>query len=339
MLATNVPARTLYVAPGGKSWASGSASAPVGSLADAARIARPGDTVLVAPGTYRGPQRFRASGKTGAPITIRPARPGTVTFDGTGSPANSDLVTLIGSHLRFVGFAVVNASRSGISAWHTWDVTILANTVTGSRRAGIWVGAERARLSGYNRIAGNRIYSNCRENAARAWAGGWARAIAVDLSDGTLVEQNLVERNYCEGIGALSTRGATIRRNVVSDNFSVNIYLDNAPETEVRENIVFTTGDGHFYRAGRPAHGILIANEYTRLMLPSTRIVVQGNTLIGVDRPHYAYYGAGGGLSDSWITPNEIVSRMPVDQLLARIARVIRIRPAKSDYCGAVIRC
>lgn len=308
-------------------------------LAAAAAMAEPGDTVLIAPGRYAGTQHFRKSGRAQARITIRPQVAGTVTFDGTGSPPDTDLVTLAGSFLDFEGFAVVNARRSGIAAWQTRHVRIAANAVTGSRRAGIWVGATRPGLSAFNLVEDNVVSGNCLENAARVWQSGWSRAIAIDLSDHSVVRRNLVRANYGEGIGLLSTTNGAVLGNVAADNFSVDIYLDNAPLSRVTGNAVLTTGDARFYRHGRPARGIVIANEPAAVPMPSNGIVVTGNLLLGVGDVGYDHWGTTEGLVSSRIAPNEVRATAERDWLIRRVRTLTGISLPPQGLCGPVVLC
>jgi pectate lyase len=118
------------------------------------------------------------------------------------------------------------------------------------------------------------------------------------------VRANHVYENYGEGIGVLSSRGVQITSNVVYDNFSVNIYLDNAPEAAVQYNVIASTGNPEFFRDGRPASSVLIANEETDHFMPSEGIWVIDNTMIGVGDVGYGSYGLNTGLSSSVLTPN-----------------------------------
>lgn len=52
----------------------------------AVRLARPGDVIVIEPGTYHETIDFRHSGTATAPITLAPRTPGTVTLDGAGLP-------------------------------------------------------------------------------------------------------------------------------------------------------------------------------------------------------------------------------------------------------------
>ena len=69
-------AGTIHVSPEGSDSGNGSADAPLRTLAKAAALAQPGDTVLIGDGIYRETLAPVRSGKPGAPITFK-ARPGT----------------------------------------------------------------------------------------------------------------------------------------------------------------------------------------------------------------------------------------------------------------------
>lgn len=306
LLVSPARAGTFYVSLDGDDGNAGDRSAPFRTLVRASNAAKPGDDVLVFPGTYHGAEVIQGGGRDGARVSYRPEQPGSVIFDGAETEKNTDLIQITGSHIEFRGFRVENARRSGISLWGTSDVIVAGNQVLGSVRAGIWVGHQVPYQSSWNTISDNVVYGNCLENTFRIWRSGWPRAIAVDLSDNTSVQRNIVFQNYGEGIGLLSTSGASISDNVVFDNFSVNIYLDNAPRSTVEGNLVFNTGDRRYFRRNNPAHGIVIANEQTPFPMPSKGIRVVNNELVGMGNVHYSHYGAGGGLSDSVTAPNQI---------------------------------
>lgn len=201
-----------------------------------------------------------------------------------------------------------------MSVWGAQNVTIAGNTITNCVRGGIWVGHDSRELSRQHVIEDNIVHQTCLENSARIWSGGWPRAIAVDMSDNSIVRRNRVYQNYGEGIGSLSSYGVRILENVVYDNYSVGIYLDNAPWTSVHGNRLFHTGKTQFYRKGRPAVSVLIANENAAYLLPSNNITVTWNTIAGLEGPRYdGSYGVGGGLINGTLTPNTQLAASVVD--------------------------
>jgi parallel beta-helix repeat protein len=300
-------AATLYVSTTGNDSNPGTVSLPLRSISKAAQAATPGSRVVVLGGVYREVVEIPVGGTAGSPITFEPARGQQVIIDGSASPPNTSLVQISASYIGFKGFTIRNSTRTGITAWGTHNVTITDNKVYGSRRAGIWVGHTDVGKSYNNLIERNEVWDNCQENRSRSWESGWPQAIGLHASDGSIVRRNRVYRNYCEGIGVQSTQNVRILGNSVSDSFSVNIYLDNAPGSVVQGNRVYHTYNSSFYRNGRPARGIQIANEYTEIELPSRNITVSRNILAGVGEVTYGTYQRASGLIDSVISPNTIL--------------------------------
>lgn len=302
-----------YVSKSGKDANAGTLAKPYRTIAKALTRVKAGDRVFVRAGVYQELVRLTTSGTSAAPIRIL-AYPGeTVTIDGAATPADTDLVTITGSHATLAGFVIRNAKRSGIAVWGAQATTLARNVIRDCRRGGIWVGHDSRTQSRGHVIEDNTVYRTCLENAARNWSGGWPRAIAVDMSDDTIVRRNRVRQNYGEGVGALSSYGVRILDNHVHDNFSVNIYLDNAPWTSVLGNRLFHTGDAEFFRNGKPALSVLIANEEAAYPLPSSNITVTHNTIAGLEAPFYdGSYGLGGGLAEGVLAPNTLLAAAEV---------------------------
>lgn len=301
-------AASLYVSTSGRDTNSGTISSPFRTISRAARSATPGTVVYVRRGTYRELVRIYRSGTSSAPIVFKPYPSELVVIDGASTPDDTSLVEIGGDYVRFDGFHVRNSKKTGISSWATHHVTIHGNRITGSKRGAIWVGASSPGQSHSNVIAGNVATGNCLVNLDKRASGEWPVAVALAVSDNSIIRGNRVYKNHGEGIGALSSTGTQIVGNVSYDNYSILIYLDNAPSTRATGNIAYHTGDQTFFRSGRPARGIQIANEWTDVQLPSRYINVTGNVLAGVGRVTYGTYGANTGLRDSVTSPNTIHS-------------------------------
>jgi len=299
-------AATLYVSRTGEDSNPGTISLPFRSISKAAQEAKPGSKIMVAGGLYNEVVVVPVGGTAELPVTFEPAPGEQVTIDGSSSPPDTNLVQINASYVNFRGFTIRNSTRGGIAAWGVHHVGIANNKIHGSQKAGIWVGHTETGQSYANVIERNEVWNNCLENSSRAAESGWPQGISLRASDRSTVVGNRVYRNYGEGIGTLSTESVSILGNDVFDNFSVNIYLDNAPSTVVQENKVYHTYAKDFYRYGKPALGIMIANEYTELELPSRDINVTRNTLAGVGRVTYGDYQRASGLINSEINPNTV---------------------------------
>ena len=332
-------ARTIYVSPTGSDAAAGTTRSPMRTLAQALHRAGPGDKIIVRDGTYPEIVRILKGGTERRPLEIVAEHKGRAIITGTGTPLDTDLVTIAADHVRFRGFAVRDSSRSGIAVWMASNVAITDTIVSGSRRSGIWVGAPGLGQSDRIRIVGNTVTNNCLENQERTWSEGWPRAIAVDVSTATTITANIVAENYGEGIGLLSTQHVNVAGNVVFDNFSVGIYLDNAPLSTVTRNLLFSTGNTSFFRNGRPAFGILIANEPTQFYSPSQRITATGNTLVGSGNSTYVGVDGETGLIDSTIRPNLVRPWMRRADVIKLISRMVNASVSSLLTCGPILRC
>ena len=100
-------AGVLHVSPAGNDKNSGKAESPLATIARAAAVARPGDTVKIAPGLYREQITFRRSGRPGAPVI----------FEGTRGPGGEFLTVVEppGKNLE----AWAPASEVGKDVWKT----------------------------------------------------------------------------------------------------------------------------------------------------------------------------------------------------------------------------
>ena len=105
-------AAEYQVSPQGSSSGNGSESSPWDlstALAHPSSV-RPGDTIWLRGGTYRGAFTSSLRGDSGAPVTVR-AYPGErVTLD--GAPSSSTTLTVNGQHTWFWGFEITNSSTA-----------------------------------------------------------------------------------------------------------------------------------------------------------------------------------------------------------------------------------
>lgn len=112
-------AATLFVSPDGRADATGTEAAPFADLAVAVASARPGDTIRVAPGTYRPEStiQFAGKGTASAPIHVETVGPGRPVFDfsGAGKDRRSHGFSVSGDYWHIAGFEITGAAGFGIS--------------------------------------------------------------------------------------------------------------------------------------------------------------------------------------------------------------------------------
>ncbi len=262
-LSISVSAATYYVATNGSdTTGNGSIATPWATINKAALSVSPGDTVYVRGGVYFQQVGIWTDGTATARVTYQ-SYPGELAIiDGANLAGGTDVVTLGGDYLDWIGFEVRNAPHIGIVGWGCHHVRVLNNTVHNSVRNAIWFGHDNYSRNYDNLIAHNVMYNNVLENKARNWPnGGWACAIGSSKGERITIRDNLIYRNYGEGIIVGKSDNCTITGNEVFDNFSVNIYLSHAQTTTVDSNLVYSTGDTNYHRNSHPAIGISLANE------------------------------------------------------------------------------
>ncbi|RTL68855.1 MAG: hypothetical protein EKK42_08450 [Pseudonocardiaceae bacterium] len=264
LAAAAVPAQTaagatLRVGPG----------AQYTTIADAARAAKPGDTVVIAPGSYAG---FQAptSGTAAAPITFK-ADGGKVTLT-SGGTGNGRLDLSGRSNLRFVGVGVSKSSRFGIYATNAQNITLQDCEVADSQDGGaVFVGGSNIRVIGCD-VHGN----NARGTSADM------EGISLENIDGFEIAGNHVHDNGEEGIDAkYETRNGSIHGNRVENNRGPNIYVDSAHQIKVYDNI--SIGAKESSKAG-----IALAVENYSKTRKTYSVQIYNNVMIG---------NAGGGMS------------------------------------------
>jgi hypothetical protein len=304
-------AATLYVATNGNDGAAGTLSAPLKTISRAASMATPGSSVIVRGGVYGGSVSISRSGTASAPIYFQSYPGETAIIDGSGTAAKTDLVTISANYIVFKGFEIRNATGAGVDLYQTSFVNVSKNVIHNSYSGGIWVGADTQGASHDNVIQDNTIYNNCLSNSSGT-AGSWPVAVNI-VSDRTLVSNNRVYGNYGEGIGTGSSTGVRIVGNEVFDNYSMNIYLDNASSTVVDSNFSYSTGNTKYFRRGSPAVGIGLARENTAIQMPLSNITVVNNIVVGTLYSfYYGNYEHGGGIQNSLVANNTFVNATKV---------------------------
>jgi parallel beta-helix repeat protein len=290
LLAVPAGAAELFVATNGSDGkGDGSLRSPFATISKAASAARPGDTVLVRGGVYRQPVAVWNDGTEGARITFRPYRSERPIIDGGGR--GIDAVTIGGDYVDWIGFEIRNSGHIGLVCWGAHHVRLLDNVVHRSVRAGIYVGHSEPYRVHDVEVAGNSVYDNVLENRRRTWPyGNWAAAVAVFESRRVTVRQNRVFRNFGEGILAGDSKDCLIAANEVFDNYSVQIYLTYAQRTVVDGNRTYSTGNRSYYRNGRPADGIMLANEKEGKASEATNGNSIVNNVVGRSRWGISYW-------------------------------------------------
>jgi hypothetical protein len=234
-----------YVSPTGNDSAAGTASAPWKTLARAARAAKPGTTIRVAPGTYVGGFKTTASGTSSSRIYwVSTTRHGAKIVP-PASSVNNTAWDNRGSYVSIIGFQVDGSRHQSGTRW----------------TLGIYNGGS------YDVIQNNWVHHIATGVACNS-AGG--SAIGVDSYYGGVksdVISNLVHDigpagcRYVQGI-YISTSGS-VKNNVVYRVAEGAIHLWHDARNVIISNNTVTTsntgiivGGGDFYKTSGP-------NDYT----------------------------------------------------------------------------
>ncbi len=276
--------RVWFVAPQGSDVAAGSVEQPFASLARALQGAQPGDTILLRGGTYqlRSVIKTSISGTPSAWIVIR-AYPGELaTLDCAQTEPDTSCLILLGQYIEINGLEIANARKSGIAVWGGSHIRLRSNWVHHAQHGGIYVGHDTPGSISDIEVDSNRIEQTCLVNnpVPRAYGSGWPAALLIGSTTHFTVTNNLVGENYGEGIIIAANHGL-VADNTAFDNYSVNIYLDNAQATLVERNMVYTLEQPEFYRFRQPATGIELGNEVGPATPGLSDNIIRNNIVVG----------------------------------------------------------
>lgn len=241
LLAQAATARRLYVSPKGTDSGPGTAERPWRTIARAARAAKPGTVVMVAPGNYSGGFRTSASGKGGERITFVSTRKWGARITPPRNSRNKTAWDNRGDYVDIVGFEIDGSGHQGGVRW----------------MHGIYSGGS------HSTIRNNRVHHIAR-HAPCTGAGG--AAIGVDSYYGGVqarVIANLVHDigpagcRFVQGI-YVSTTGQ-VSNNVVMRVAEGGIHLWHdardviiSNNTVVDNNTGIIVGGGDYYHSRGP---------------------------------------------------------------------------------------
>lgn len=239
----------------------------------------------------------------------------------------SDGVTINSAHyVTLYGLTVKYAGGKGISILGNYNEIRRCN-VKFNGSTGINIFTYGTTKSTDTVVAENNIYHNFIRNWPRGrykW-GSWGGGAITHAATGTKYISNISHNNGGEGLLSYGGSGGTVwRDNIVYDNWSVNIYIDNQPDGIIDGNTIFCsepnphdlyhngdTNPGDNKNLGRlRAEGIMTADEdYKRTPPANLNNVKITNNIISGCRRAINHYGEalGSGLKNVLVSNNTII--------------------------------
>ena len=211
-----VHAATYYVATNGSDAGPGTQQAPFRSLGKAARVVKPGDTVLVKSGSYQENVQLRRSGTASAPITFKPEPGSTVT-----------LATALKSQSDKAVFFLRDVSFNRIEGFHfkNFRYGSAIRIVSSNRRHDV-----KPHKTQGNVIKGNRF-----ENIGTSYKPGKSYVdsiIKMNYSGpDNIVEENYFTDNYGYNIKCYGCFRSTIKDNTITRVKSKRVNWSKADHT------------------------------------------------------------------------------------------------------------
>jgi hypothetical protein len=298
LLAAPASAATYHVAPGGSDGNSGSAAAPWATLQHAADTVRPGDTVLVHDGTYRGFQ-IETDGTASSPIVFRALGPNVVVNEENPVRGDHHINVEGASYVVIEGFRVRDADVTGIRVVLARGVVVRDNVIGPNGRWGILTG-----FAPEVQILDNVTYGSEIEHGiyvSNSDTPDDDPVIRGNVSYGN--GRNGIQLNgdcYAGGDGVIE--GALIENNVVYDNTNKGLSIISAPEARIQNNVIYENG-----LAGG-AGGIHLVDE-PGCGLPTDAAAVVNNTIV---EPRIAGIRMNDGASGNVVFNNVVVSNNPI---------------------------
>lgn len=324
-------ATTYYVATQGHDSNPGTQSAPWATLQHAVDTISPGDTILVASGTYAG-CRIGLPGGDKAPKTLEAAAGAQVLINkpGPNNKHNSIIevenFSLTVTDWVVAGFEVANSPKYGIDVRVTDRVTIQNNHVHNSALTGIFTafsnyvliqgnesdhnsehGIYQSNSSKYPTIRGNRVHDNA--SAGIHMNGDISEQPGNGLVEYPTVEDNIIWENGAAGGSGINCDGVDygiFRNNLLYNNHAsgISLYAIDGAHGSSHNNVFNNT----IVMAPNSRYPINIPNDGGG-KAPPVGNVIENNILYTPDAGHGSILIAKAGVSGFHSDYNVVVGR------------------------------
>ncbi|MBW4550851.1 MAG: right-handed parallel beta-helix repeat-containing protein [Aphanocapsa sp. GSE-SYN-MK-11-07L] len=277
--------KTVYVAANGSDSNLGTIDQPFKTIQAAVnRMADGvGGTIYVRGGTYENTSVWIGADRDGSansPLVIKNYGDEKVYLKGN---ASKDIIAVGGQYVTIQGFDISNG-KTGIIGIKAQNLNVLNNTVHDIYGHGIGIYGNTFGGTSNVLVDGNTVYNSALGNKART-SYGWASGITISNGKNATVTNNYVYNNYGEGITATLSDNVRAASNTLHDNFSVQMYLDNATHSVFENNLIYTTENSNFFNKINnqwwAAVGIEMNNERYSVSNLNDKNVINNNIVIG----------------------------------------------------------
>ena len=264
-------------------------------LTSAINQASPGDIIELKTGTYSSVPYGLKSGTAGKPITIKAAKNAKVVFTGTPDKCIFDVYNF--QYVNIEGPFELKNAYCGAKLMMAQHVNVSGLTVHDVQYHGIVVSGH------YNNIFDNEVY-NCvleNKNTAKSREYGWSQCVAVwgtswgVMSTNIVFKNNKIHEGYGEGLDFLECDTCSAIGNIITNGFSMNIYIDASRNVVVEGNTLRVNTDAYNTKWGR-ACGVGMAPESGGITI--SNIVIKNNVMIGTRMGIYFFTMGDGGAYD-----------------------------------------
>ena len=208
------------------------------TIAGAAAVVQPGDTVLIQPGTYAGGITVEIGGTVAAPITFRANGTGVV-IEGSGGERDAFFITGADTGIDYIvvdGLTIQHAERAGMRIDNAHHVTVRNCTFADNGTWGLFTD-----FSDYTTVENSQAYGSVNEHGI----------YISNSSDYPTIRGNRLHDNHGCGLhmnGDISMGGdgiisyAVVENNIVYENGvggGSGINLDGVTDSVVRNNLLY----------------------------------------------------------------------------------------------------
>lgn len=216
--------RLLHVAPDGSDAGRGSRDRPFRTIQHALDRVRPGDAVVVAPGTYPGDVTLTRSGTVSAPVTLRSAEGARPVITGRLKVTASHAVV---SGLVFAGRTPANPDDVAVYISGGDSVSLDGNEIRDAAQSGVFVGEGAVGVH----ITRNWIHDNGKTVLDHG--------IYFENGSGGLIANNLIVRSFGYGIQLYpNADDVLVTQNTIAYSGRSGIIVGGEERTADRNRIV-----------------------------------------------------------------------------------------------------